>query len=162
MVNFGTNGICDITIRCDAAGHKKTDRLSELLCQWAQEENLSVRTTVQMMSDQTLQSGDRVMYLADRDLRYLTSDGHYCLLHCTAGTSRIRLSFREAVLQLAAADDSPYLVINRGILVNAAHIAGHTSTAFVLDDGTSLPIRRADRQRLIRAYDSGSLSRTPP
>lgn len=102
------------------------------------------------------------MYLADRDLRYLTSDGHYCLLHCTAGTSRIRLSFREAVLQLAAADDSPYLVINRGILVNAAHIAGHTSTAFVLDDGTSLPIRRADRQRLIRAYDSGSLSRTPP
>lgn len=149
----------EITILCDGTDHKQTDRLSLLLRNFAQEENLSVHITVHPDPYLTLRTADHLYRLYAEDLCYLISDGHYCVCHMTSGAIRLRVSFHAAITQLlqyAAADAniSPFLHINRGILVSRRHINGHTRDAFVMCDGTALTVRRADRTRLFREWDT--------
>lgn len=143
-----------LTIQCDGGSSNSIDRLSILLQQFAQEEHLSVRIAVQQSPYMTLRAADRVYRLRRDTLRYLTSDGHYCLCHLTTGERRIRIPFRDAAAQCTAASPDLYRIVSRGVLLSWHHIVDHTLDSFLMDDGTSFPVRRADRTRLFTEFDS--------
>lgn len=142
-----------VTIHCDGAISNSIDRLSILLQQFAQEEHLSVHLSVQQDPWLILHAGGRVYRFRRGDLRYLTSSGHYCICHLTTGDVRLRISFADATAQLQAAAPDTFRIVSRGILLSWHHIIDHTIDSFVMDDGASLPVRRADRLRLFAEFD---------
>lgn len=148
MHNSGTNGSCEITIRWNGADNK-IDRLSALLREFAQEENLSVHMTVRRPSRLTIRYNGKVFCCNAEALRYVTSDGHYCICHLTKGEARLRISFRELAGQLAAVSPTDYPVISRGILVHRSHVTGHSHDSLCMDDGTVLPISRRGRAEIL-------------
>lgn len=143
----------EIAILCDGSDHNQTDRLRTLLCEFASRENLSVHIKVRRNPYITLHTKDHTYRFRRDALRYLTSDGHYCICHTTRGEHRIRISFRDAAAQLTSADPDLYWTVSRGILLARSHIVDHTSCAFRMDDGASFPVRRADRTRLFQQFD---------
>lgn len=142
-----------VTIHCDGAASNQIDRLSILLQQFAQAENLSVHISVlQPQYVAIVCHGKR--YQCHREaLRYLTSDGHYCICHLTTGDVRLRISFADAAAQLATSAPDTYWTVARGVLLNHTHIIDHTRDAFVMDDGASFTVSRKDRARLFAAFD---------
>lgn len=160
----GNSSDCEISIRWDSPDHNKTDRLSRLLRLWAQEENLSVHITVTPRPLPEEPCDDPLMLLDTNAIRYVTSDGHHCLLHMAAGILRLRVPFHTLTARLLAPNPagSCYLFISRGVLVHQGHIAGHTRDSFLMDDGALLPIRRKDRTRLTRAFDLHALVAAAP
>lgn len=138
----------EISILCDGSDHNKTDRLSALLREFAQEENLSVHITVRQKAYVSIRHRDGIYRCHRKALRYVTSDRHYCICHTTRGDTRLRVNFRDAAEQLLAQDPNAWLVVNRGILVAIDHIASAARDCLIMDDGTTQPISRKERTRI--------------
>lgn len=82
------------------------------------------------------------------DIRYISSDSNYLLIH-TDEILRCRMPFKKLVSML---DDSRFLVINRGILVNLDHVLSMNTGCCHMTDEMILPINTKRLKGIQQAY----------
>ncbi|MCF0146057.1 MAG: response regulator transcription factor [Eubacterium sp.] len=87
----------------------------------------------------TIENGKVSVSLLHSEIIYVTTSGHY--LHIVTqhrGDYTIRQTMPDFISQL---DDSDFLLVNRGILVNMNHISNISGTHCILNDKTDLPVK---------------------
>ncbi|MBQ9389618.1 MAG: response regulator transcription factor [Synergistaceae bacterium] len=79
------------------------------------------------------------------------SHGHYVEINLADGKSLLSsMTFREA--EKIFADDSRFLLCNRGIIVNMSQIAAQENGAFIMKNGTHYPIRVNGQSKIQAAF----------
>ena len=71
------------------------------------------------------------------DILYINSDSNYCIIHCPEPT-KCRGPF--SVLCEPLLENPDFCLINRGIIVNMAHVDCTDSTCCTIDNGDQLPL----------------------
>lgn len=89
--------------------------------------------------------------VAVTSIRYFEGSGTYQQMFLTGRDEPIRISSRMKLLEEELAPEG-FLRIHKGYLVNHAYIVSIRTGEVVLDDGTSLPIRRGATQEIRSAY----------
>lgn len=84
-------------------------------------------------------------------IRYFEGSGTYQQMFLTGRDEPIRISSRMKLLEEELAPEG-FLRIHKGYLVNYAYIASIRTGEVLLDDGTSLPIRRGGTMEIRSAY----------
>lgn len=87
----------------------------------------------------------RVLY---SNIRYITSDSNYLLIH-TDKVLRCRMPFKKLDVLL---DDVRFLVINRGVLVNLDYVSSMNDGICRMSDGTVLPINTKRVKAVTQAF----------
>lgn len=91
--------------------------------------------------------GARIVY---RDILYLESRNNALVVHTTDGQQhRIYRRLDEAERELAGRS---FLRCHQSYLVNLAHVQGADRDSFLLDSGTSIPLRQRDAKKLRECY----------
>ena len=83
-------------------------------------------------------------------LLYVLSDDHYAQLVLREEKLRTRLPFAKICESL---EDGPFLVCNRGILLNMDCIASFDRRSFSMQDGTVFDIRKRNRPAIRARYE---------
>ena len=91
--------------------------------------------------------------VALRDITYIESELHAILVHRSKGRAplRTRMTMTEAAELFS---DPRFLRVSRSHLVNMDAIADTRGEAFILTDGTSIPVRRQGRAELRAAVEA--------
>lgn len=92
-----------------------------------------------------------------RDIRYIESIGHTCVVHLPGKEISTRASMRELIDELGS---DAFFCCHKSFLINLEHAAAIEKRAFVLDDGGSVPISAANLARsreALSAWRNGSL-----
>lgn len=92
----------------------------------------------------------KTMRIFLQDIVFVTTDAHYLELSLSDGSGlRSRMTIRE--FQLLTAQDSRFILANRGVLLNAEHIRSFENNCCVMDNGARLPLRVKDAGRVEQA-----------
>lgn len=84
-------------------------------------------------------------------LSHISMDGHYAVIRdIDARKWRVRMTFND-VHEMTKDGDS-LLLINRGIVVNMEHIQSIERNVCTMTDGTRLPVRVRDRNRILESW----------
>ncbi len=86
------------------------------------------------------------------DIIYINSDSNYCIIHCPEPT-KCRGPFSTLCEPLEDCED--FCTINRGIMVNLAHVEGSDGASVTMDNGDILPVntkKQAAIKQMIAAY----------
>lgn len=84
------------------------------------------------------------------DIVYAMTDAHYLDVGLVDGTSiRCRMTMGEFIERTN--EDGRFILVNKGIIVNADHITDFENNCCVLANGARLPIRVRDRLKIERA-----------
>ena len=75
-----------------------------------------------------------------QDIRFIESRGHTCVIHAHGR----EVSVRRSIDELAAELDAGFFRCHKSFLLNFAHVAKLEKRAFLMDDGTSVPISAAN------------------
>ena len=86
-------------------------------------------------------SGEEV--LRTKNILYIESRGHACVIHATEQ----QFSVRGSIDELAAALDTSFFRCHKSFLLNFAHVSEIEQRAFRLDSGESVPISAANLSR---------------
>ncbi len=86
-------------------------------------------------------AGEEVVHT--RDILYIESRGHSCVIHSVEQ----ELSVRGSIDELAAGLDSSFFHCHKSFLLNLAHVAEIEQRAFRLDNGEIVPISAANLSR---------------
>ena len=100
----------------------------------------------------TVTTGKLELSINYSEILYINSDSNYCIIHCPEPT-KCRGPFSTLCEPLAEHDD--FCMINRGIIVNMAHVKSCDSTCVMLDNGDNLPVntkKSAAIKQRITAY----------
>lgn len=89
--------------------------------------------------------------VAVTSIRYFEGSGTYQQMFLVGRNEPLRISSRMKLLEEKLAQEG-FLRIHKGYLVNHAYVASIRTGEVVLDDGTSLPIRRGGTQEVRSAY----------
>lgn len=92
-------------------------------------------------------AGRKTRQIALTDIVSVTSDAHYLDIRLSGGGAlHCRMTLAEF---LGLTEEDPrFILVNRGVLVNAGCVAGFTDGACMLSDGQRFPVRLRDRQRI--------------
>ncbi len=94
-----------------------------------------------------------------RDIVFVTSDAHYLEVLLSDGTTlRCRMTM-TAFTQLVA-NERRFVLVNRGVLLNAEHLLFFDNGSCVMDNGKRLPIRVRDARRVeqeVRDYNFNAI-----
>lgn len=105
----------------------------------------------------TLPGRDHVpLHIPLRDITSVTSCGHYTEVCCGTRTFRVRIPFGRVQEKLAG---SPFLLVNRGVLLNMDHILRTRDNGFVMDSGAFFTGRCRSYRSTRRAYEDYLLGR---
>lgn len=91
-----------------------------------------------------------------RDIESVTSCGHYTELFCGTRTWRVRIPFGRIAEKLAG---GPFLLVNRGVLLNMDHIRRTKDRGFVMDSGAFFSGRCRSYRSTRRAYEDYLIGR---
>lgn len=91
--------------------------------------------------------GKQIIPLLLSDIVSATNDGHYLNI-CTRSNSSLRCRMTMEHFIRLTGNDSRFLSVNRGILVNADYIRENDREHCTMTDGTRLPIRIRESQKL--------------
>ena len=106
----------------------------------------------------TAKAGKAEVQVAYSQIVSVISQGHNVLFRLTGGSSvRGLLTFGETEQILSA--DERFPLCNRGILVNMDHVASLNGEVFLMDDGSSFPLRTKNRPDLIRQFSQYQITR---
>lgn len=97
-----------------------------------------------------LRSGRQLVRVFHDEIASAVSEGHYMSIHLQDGQRlRTRMTAREfaALVQ----NDPRFLLINKGIIVNADMIVDFRDSTCLLGNGEGLPVRVRDRRRIEQA-----------
>lgn len=86
------------------------------------------------------------------------SQGHTVLFHLTDG-SELRGSATFSDIEDLLTADERFLACNRGILVNMDHVVSVSGESFVMDNGSSFPLRTKGRMDLIKKFSQYQITR---
>lgn len=86
-------------------------------------------------------AGEEVVHT--RDILYIESRGHSCVIHSVEQ----ELSVRGSIDELAAGLDSAFFHCHKSFLLNLAHVAEIEQRAFRMDNGEIVPISAANLSR---------------
>ena len=81
--------------------------------------------------------------LRTKNILYIESRGHACVIHATEQ----ELSVRGSIDELAASLDTSFFRCHKSFLLNFAHVSKIEQRAFRLDSGESVPISAANLSR---------------
>lgn len=102
-----------------------------------------------------LYSDRKTLRIAFGDIVCAMTDAHYLDVSLSDGTSlRCRMTMRQFSEQTK--EDQRFIIINKGIIVNADYIADFENNCCILENGVSLPIRVRDRlniEQAVRNYN---------
>lgn len=102
-----------------------------------------------------LYSDRKTLRIAFGDIVCAMTDAHYLDVSLSDGTSlRCRMTMRQFSEQTK--EDRRFILINKGIIVNADYIADFENNCCILENGVSLPIRVRDRlniEQAVRNYN---------
>lgn len=102
-----------------------------------------------------LYSDRKTLRIALGDIVCAMTDAHYLDVSLSDGTSlRCRMTMRQFLEQTK--EDRRFILINKGIIVNADYIADFENNCCILENGVSLPIRVRDRlniEQAVRNYN---------
>lgn len=102
-----------------------------------------------------LYSDRKTFRIALGDIVCTMTDAHYLDVSLSDGTSlRCRMTMRQFSEQTK--EDRRFILINKGIIVNADYIADFENNCCILENGVSLPIRVRDRlniEQAVRNYN---------
>lgn len=102
-----------------------------------------------------LYSDRKTLRIAFGDIVCAMTDAHYLDVSLSDGTSlRCRMTMRQFSEQIK--EDRRFIIINKGIIVNADYIADFENNCCILENGVSLPIRVRDRlniEQAVRNYN---------
>ncbi|MGN1022446.1 MAG: LytTR family DNA-binding domain-containing protein [Lachnospiraceae bacterium] len=90
------------------------------------------------------------------DIESVTSCGHYTELCCGTRTCRVRIPFSRVEKRL---EGGPFLLVNRGVLLNMDHIQRTGNNGFVMDSGAFFAGRCRSFRSTRRAYEDYLLKR---
>ncbi len=96
----------------------------------------------------TLPVGKGMRRIAEREIRYAESDGHYILLHIKEETLRMRMTIPELEKELGDA----FFRSSRSFVVGFFYVARITKSSVFLDDGTELPLGRGLYQTIYQKW----------
>ncbi|NCB33282.1 MAG: response regulator transcription factor [Erysipelotrichia bacterium] len=100
----------------------------------------AIRTIPQQQKYLSVNSDGRTFSIFYSDLISITSSGHYLsLMQRNERTIVTRLTMPELLEKLE--NDSRFLIINRGILVNMDHVTSMSGSNCQMDNGISYPIK---------------------
>lgn len=135
-----------------------TDHLIELLHTFLTTESADILLEV-------LDTGKRSIPLPDGNggmlripydqICYVISDGHRTIFTLDRESRSFRISFSEAA---AALKGDEFLDCSRGVLLNMNHICKVQGDCFIMDDGTSFPVRRSGRRQILQQFEAYRLS----
>ncbi|MCI8506321.1 MAG: response regulator transcription factor [Lachnospiraceae bacterium] len=95
-------------------------------------------------------SGRKTVRLLFDKIAFVITDAHYLNIGLTDGTTlRSRMTMPEFMEQTGK--DERFLLVNKGITVNADYILGFENNCCLLENGTQLPIRVRDRLKIEQA-----------
>ena len=84
-----------------------------------------------------------------RDILYVESDGHYCVLH----TKNDRILMREKISSLyAKLENRGFFLCHRSYIVNMAYVSRITKKDIILDDMHKIPIARGKWEAVNKAF----------
>lgn len=99
----------------------------------------------------------KTVHAALSEIVSAVTDAHYLDVVLANGTSlRCRMTMRE----FSERTDERFILINRGIIVNANYITDFKNNCCILENGTHLPIRVRDRlsiEQSVRDYNFGKI-----
>ena len=106
------------------------------------------------------ESEDKIVLIKIQDVLWLQSFGNHIRVHSTVATHLIRNTMRRVQSLL---DPTVFLRIHRNAIVNLDHVAEfflptHGNMFVKLDNGVSLPLRRASRASLRKLLKQSSLA----
>ncbi len=99
-----------------------------------------------------VQDGNTPISIPLSSICYIICQGHYLMLHTSRGIIRWRQTFAALCEMLAPYPQ--FFTCNRGMLVNLEHVKKlvEGSNCFLMDDNTSLPVRKNSRAEARRRY----------
>ena len=83
------------------------------------------------------------------DIRYITSDSNYLIIHGQEEL-RCRMLFRDVALTLS--EDDRFLTINRGVMVNLDYVSSMEGGICTMNDGTTFSMNKKQAGTLQQAY----------
>lgn len=106
-----------------------------------------------------LYSDRKTVCVALGNIVFAVTDAHYLELTLSDGTSlRCRMTMGQFSEQTK--EDERFILINKGIIVNADYITDFENNCCILENGVSLPIRIRDRisiEQAVRDYNFGNI-----
>ncbi len=94
-------------------------------------------------------AGDENTRIYQRDILYIESDGHYCVVHTGTETIPTRRSIGEL---REALEEKAFFMPHRSYLVHVLHICKITRKNILMDNGEELPIARGKWEAANQAY----------
>ena len=137
---------------------QSADRLMEVLRSYLSRESEiygsdDIHLEVQDLSHRCLSlpvGTGMTLHIPFKNILYVTSDRHWCILHLTTGTRRFRINFSELRKLLP---EEEFLCCNRGILLRLDQIRSAQKDCFLMSDAAAFPIRRNGRQELLLRWE---------
>lgn len=107
----------------------------------------ALRTLPRSLRSVQVPTGRTTRRIALESIVSVTSDAHYLDITLTDGQPlRCRMTL-QAFLDLAG-NDPRFILVNKGIMVNARYVAGFDGGACTLTNGQRFPVRVRDRQSI--------------
>lgn len=96
-----------------------------------------------------LEQNDETTRIYLRDIMYVESNGHYCVIH----TKNDIISVREKISSLfSQLESKQFFMCHRSYIVNMAYVSRITKKDIVLDNGSMIPIARGKWEDVNRAF----------
>ena len=84
-----------------------------------------------------------------KDIFYVESDGHYCVLHTKDGISSVRENISSLFSRI---DGDTFFMCHRSYMVNMAYVSRISKKDIILDNGNVLPIARGKWEAVNKAF----------
>lgn len=84
-----------------------------------------------------------------KDILYVESDGHYCILHTKDDTSSVRENISSLFARI---NEDVFFMCHRSYIVNMAYVSRISKKDIILDNGNVLPIARGKWEAVNKAF----------
>jgi len=85
----------------------------------------------------------------EKDILYVESDGHYCILHTKEYVSSVRENISSLFSRL---EGRAFFMCHRSYIVNMVYVSRITKKEILLDDGSKIPIARGKWEAVNKAF----------
>jgi len=112
--------------------------------------DIPIQKKVQTGESVELHSGSVQLKVRPSDVILVLSDNHHVIIRTYSGVCRLRSSF-SCVRSVLEGSGCSFVLVNRGILVNLAHVRTAISGCLSMCDGSTVPVRKKSRRQIAAA-----------